>query len=126
MTPYKHAQSSAAKFGGRPEDYIQIHDWLDETKAFTGDWTHRALRHHAAGVQWAIEKFGHVVINSDHAKVPVKTIAEQHVVEDCGYIPTIQDWFKPLAASPEKWMLRVGTRTVEKPLVVAEEICNGT
>ena len=124
MTPYKHAQSSALKFGGKPEDYIHIHEWFDETKAFTGDWTHRALRHHAAGIQWAIKEFGHSITNSVKGIVPVKTIAEQHVSEDCGYIPTIQDWFKPLAASPEKWMLRVKTRTVEQPLNVTEEVCN--
>ena len=55
MTPYKHAQSSVAKWGGTPEDYIELHDWFDETKMFTGDWTHRALRHHSAGIQWAIQ-----------------------------------------------------------------------
>lgn len=120
MTPYKHAQSSASKFGGRPEDYCAIHDWLDETKAFTGNWTHRALRHHAPGVQWAIEKFGHAILNSNGVSIPVKEIAEQHIMEDCGYIPTIQDWLKPLASSPEKWMLRVGTKTIQ-PLVIQEE-----
>ena len=36
MTPYKHAQSSVAKWGGSPEDYIELHDWFDETKMFTG------------------------------------------------------------------------------------------
>jgi len=41
MTPFKHAESSAKKFGGLPEDYIKIHDWFDETKQYTGDWTHR-------------------------------------------------------------------------------------
>ncbi|NBW99490.1 hypothetical protein EBR03_07965 [bacterium] len=63
MTPYKHAQSSALKWGGDPMDYVELHDWFDETKAFTGDWTHRALRHHSAGIQWAIKEFGHVITN---------------------------------------------------------------
>ena len=57
VTPWKHAESSVNKWGGKPEDYIEIHDWFDETKQYTGDWTHRVLRHHAAGIQWAIEKF---------------------------------------------------------------------
>ena len=45
--PLKHAQSSAHKFGGRPEDYLNIHNWFDESKSFLGDFRHRALRHHA-------------------------------------------------------------------------------
>ena len=72
MTPWKHAESSVQKWGGSPSDYIALHDWFDETKQFTGDWTHRALRHHSAGVQWAIEKFGHTIINSLNQHIPTK------------------------------------------------------
>ncbi len=28
--PNLHAKSSAKKFGGKPEDYIHLHEWLDE------------------------------------------------------------------------------------------------
>jgi hypothetical protein len=48
--PFEHAQSSAKKFGGRAEDYLAIHTWLDESKAFFPDFRHRALRHHAEGI----------------------------------------------------------------------------
>jgi hypothetical protein len=113
MTPFKHAESSCQKWGGIPEDYINIHDWFDETKQFTGDWTHRALRHHSAGVQWAVEKFGHYIVNSIGQKIPTKLIAEQHVMEDCGRIPVPQDWLKPLSTKPEMWMLRVQKKSVE-------------
>jgi hypothetical protein len=107
MTPWKHAESSAKRFGGVAEDYIHIHDWFDETKQYTGDWTHRALRHHSAGVQWAIELFGHYVKNCQGDHIPVKLIAELHVEEDCGYIPTIQDWLGPVRRNPDEWMLKV-------------------
>jgi hypothetical protein len=110
MTPYHHAVSSAKKFGGVPEDYIELHDWFDETKAHTGDFTHRAVRHHAPGIQWAIEKFGHTIKNSDGKQIPTKLIGEQHVIEDCGFIPTIQEWLKPLLKSPEDWMLKVARK----------------
>lgn len=112
MTPYKHAESSVAKWGGTPEDYIAIHEWFDETKQFTGDYTHRAMRHHAPGIQWCVEKFGHSITNSKGRPVPVKWIAEQHVMEDCGFIPTVQDWLKPVAQHPADWMLRVQTKSV--------------
>jgi hypothetical protein len=127
MTPYKHAESSAQKWGGTPESYVEIHNWFDETKQYTGDWTHRSLRHHAAGIQWCIEKFGHswpVLCNdkktgeSKVIRVPVKMIAEQHVMEDCGFIPTVQDWLKILAKHPEQWMLKVGTKTLTHPMKI--------
>jgi hypothetical protein len=108
MTPLKHAESTARKWGGHWQDYIAIHDWFDETKVHTGDWTHRALRHHSAGVQWAVEKFGHAVVNSCNQTIAVKLIAEQHLMEDCGFIPTPKDWLKCLGAHPEPWMLKVG------------------
>lgn len=119
MTPYKHAQSSAVQFGGAPEDYIEIHDWFDETKAFTGDWTHRALRHHSAGIQWCVQRFGHYILNSNSVHIPVKMIAEQHVTEDCGFIPTPQDYLKILKSNPQDWMLKVQTKTT-KPLKIQE------
>jgi hypothetical protein len=31
--PLRHAESSARKFGGKPEDYLAIHNWFDESKA---------------------------------------------------------------------------------------------
>lgn len=111
MTPYYHALSSAKKHGGVPADYIDLHDWLDETKSFTGDWTHRALRHHSAGVQWAIERFGHTLTNSNGTPIPVKLLAEQHILEDCGFIPTPQDWLRLLHTNPAPWMLRVALKS---------------
>jgi hypothetical protein len=30
--PNLHAKSSVKKYGGKPEDYIHLHEWLDETK----------------------------------------------------------------------------------------------
>jgi len=59
-----------------------------------------------------IEKFGHAITNSADTRVAVKMIAEQHVMEDCGFIPTIQDWTTPMGKTPESWMLRVHTTTV--------------
>lgn len=118
MTPYKHAQSSAAKWGGDAMDYVELHDWFDETKQYTGDWTHRALRHHSAGVQWAIEKFGHAIKNSKGQMIPTKILAEQHLMEDCGFIPTPKDYFSPLTKHPEKWMLQVGKVTKTQTLEI--------
>jgi hypothetical protein len=118
MSPYYHAVSSVNKFGGKWEDYIKLHDWFDETKQFTGNWTHRALRHHSAGVQWAIEKFGHVIVNSSGQSIPTKMLAELHIEEDCGFVPTPKDWLSGLTKEPEKWMMNVGKKSKTEKLVV--------
>jgi len=118
MTPWKHSQSSTSKWGGIPSDYIALHDWFDETKQYTGDWTHRALRHHSAGIQWAIEKFGHTIVNSRGQHIPTKVLAEQHVEEDCGFIPTPADYLKVLANNPDPWMLKVGKKSTTSEMIL--------
>ena len=42
-------------------------------------------------------------MNSDNKKVPVKTIGEQHIIEDCGYIPSVSDWLVNL--QPKRFMM---------------------
>jgi hypothetical protein len=53
--------------------------------------------------------------------VPTKLLAEQHVIEDCGFIPTPKDWLLPLAQQPANWMLRVGTKSIIHPLIITNE-----
>lgn len=104
--PYHHSISSAKKHGGKWEDYIEIHNWFDETKAHFPDMRHRALRHHAEGIFWAEQKFGVVITNSDGKQVPVRFIGEQHVTEDIGFIPTIADYLKEM--NQAGWMYKPG------------------
>jgi hypothetical protein len=102
--PYHHSVSSARKFGGKPEDYNALHSWFDDTKATFADFRHRALKHHSLGIFWCEKEFGVTITNSDGKEVPVRLVAEQHVREDCGYVPSVQDWLVHL--KPEKWMGR--------------------
>lgn len=101
--PWLHAVSSAHKFGGKPEDYLDIHRWFDETKAHICDFRHRALRHHAEGIFECERIFGVTILNSLGKAVPVRPIAEQHVREDCGgLVPTVSDWLSCIKSEP--WM----------------------
>jgi hypothetical protein len=100
--PLKHAESSAKRFGGSAEDYLAIHNWFDESKAFHADFRHRALRHHAEGIFLCERIFGPSITNSEGKAVPVRYIGEQHVKEDLGRIPTAQDWLTQIR--PEPWM----------------------
>ena len=115
--PLKNAQSSARKFGGRAEDYLPIHNWFDESKAFLGDFRHRALRHHAEGIFLAQKLFGVAIVNSDGKQVPVRYVGEQHVREDLGRIPTAQDWL--LQIEPQRWMY--GQRLDEEMPITKED-----
>jgi len=104
---YHHAVSSARKFGGAPADYQAVHDWLDGSKLIVADFRHRALRHHAEGCFAAEALFGVTIANSARRQVPVRLIAEQHIIEDLGRIPSFADWVRTIR--PELWMGRIGT-----------------
>ena len=106
--PYEHARSSAKKWGGEPEDYLEIHDWFDATKSWLGHSLHRMFRHHSEGIFEAEKIFGKFIENSAGKRVYVRYIGEQHVKEDCyGYIPSAKEWTKHINRSdPPEWMIR--------------------
>jgi hypothetical protein len=103
--PYMHALSSAKKFGGVPEDYIDVHNWFDQTKSHLPDLRHRAILHSSFGIFLCEQVFGSTIKRkSDGKTIPLRPIGEQHVVEDLGHIPTIQDWVGDLPL--KDWMIR--------------------
>lgn len=116
--PLKHAESTARKWGGLPADYLAIHQWFDESKSYMADFRHRAMRHHAEGIFLCERIFGVTVTNSDGKAVPVRYIGEQHVKEDLGRIPSVQDWLSRIA--PERWM---GGQKLPEP--IESEAANG-
>ena len=112
--PYHHAQSSVRKHGGQPEDYLEIHTWFDQTKAAWADIRHRAVLHSSFGIFLCEQHFGITFSRvSDGKQIPTRLIAEQHVLEDLGRIPTLQDWFEDLPF--KDWMLR-GARALSQEL----------
>jgi hypothetical protein len=50
--------------------------------------------------------FGTTITLSTGRVLPVRFVGEQHVLEDLGRIPTVQDWL--LRIQPERWMLGRG------------------
>lgn len=119
MHPIHHAESSARRYGGTPEDYLEIHKWFDQSKEHMADFRHRALRHHSEGIFSAERIFGDSIVNSAGRHVPVRFIGEQHVREDLGRIPTLEDWLGNIA--PEPWMFGVqsGRNAVSEPAEAA-------
>ena len=114
VNSWRHAVSSARKWGGSPEDYLKIHEFIDSSKKVVGDVRHRALYHHTLGVWLCQEIFGPVLsIARDDAvpdigevrryrEVPVREIAERHILEDLGWLPSPADYLKNTPI--ELWM----------------------
>ncbi len=100
---YHHAVSSSRKFGGEPDEYLKLHEWLDASKSHMADFRHRALRHHSEGIFMLEALFGSTITLSTGRILPVRFIGEQHVIEDLGRIPTVADWLAKI--HPEPWML---------------------
>jgi hypothetical protein len=61
--------------------------------------------------------FGVAIQNSEGELVPVRYLGEQHVKEDLGRIPTLQDWLTQI--KPQRWMY--GQRTPEKMWDASDE-----
>ena len=105
MKPHIHADSSVKQFGGKAEDYLPIHEFLDSSKSVVADHRHRALTHNTWFIMYVLPRvFGETITNSDGKKVSVRDIGEQHVLEDFRgkFIPSAQDWLQSLKY--EKWM----------------------
>lgn len=93
--PYIHAQASARRHGGTPEDYMDIHNLMDSSKAAVADNRHRALTHNSWFIGTIVERiFGSTRTNSAGRVYSVRDIAEEHVLEDYGnkFIPSAQDF----------------------------------
>lgn len=113
---YHHALSSVRKWGGVIEDYLDLHQWFDQSKSILADPRHRALRHHAEGIFMLESLFGVTLLNADGKTVPTRLVGEQHVMEDVGFIPSFADWARLI--QPERWMLRghpVDTSPLDPP-----------
>jgi hypothetical protein len=102
MKPYLHSKSSAKRYGGVAADYSDIHDFMDSTKSALADVRHRAILHSAFGC-FIVEKiFGATRVNSESKTYSTRDVAEDHVIEDLGFIPTMDKWFANLPI--EEWM----------------------
>jgi hypothetical protein len=99
MNAVIHSQISVRKRGGKIEDYLAIHDFMDCTKELCSDNRHRILH-----TMWGIKRviipvFGHTIYNSDGKPVNVKDLCEQdHILPDYQnrFIPTLADFVKAI------------------------------
>lgn len=105
MIPIIHAQLSAKRYGGVPDDYLDIHELMDSSKAAFPNNGHRVLTHNSWFCVNIIPKvFGHQRKNSDGKVYSTKDVAEYHCLEDfrMRFIPSVQDYLEHLEVQP--WM----------------------
>lgn len=122
MKPHAHAKNSAKKYGGKWEDYIAVHDFFDSSKATLGDMRHRAILHSTFGIFLAERVFGTALVNSDGREVCVRSIGEDHVIEDLGFIPPVERWLRNMRL--EDWMCgaqRGGIRSRHIPMTTEKK-----
>lgn len=91
MNSFFHAQSAARKWGGRTEDYLPIEEFIDSSKQVISDVRHRSLYHHTLGVFLCERIFG-TTITVGRKLIPVRLIAERHILEDLGWLPSPADY----------------------------------
>jgi hypothetical protein len=102
MKPYIHAKASVKRYGGKLEDYLDIHDLMDSSKMCIPDVRHRALLHSAFGCFLIERVFGVSRKNSDGKDYSPRDVAEDHIIEDLGFIPTVEKYFESFELQP--WM----------------------
>ena len=102
MKPLRHASVSAKQFGGKWQDYIEIHEFIDSSKQCMPDVRHRALLHSSFGCYVAAKIFGVAITNSDGKLVDVRDIVEEHIMQDLGFIPTVEKWLGDMPI--DMWM----------------------
>ena len=99
-TPSLHARWSVKRFGGTPNDYLPIHQFLESSRLHLPDARHRVLLHTTLGVQTVEEVFG-LELSSG---VPTRLVTESHIHADLGFIPTVEEALDGLPLEP--WMFR--------------------
>jgi hypothetical protein len=127
--PWHHAAIDAKKWGGKPEDYLQIHSWYDHSKAIWPDARHRAVRHHSEGIFTCEKVFGPTITISTGRIIPVRWVGESHCGADFGgRIPTLRDWMNEIKddAPADVWTsISEWTNTIEdtiNPYISADDI----
>lgn len=96
MKPLQHAQISAKTYGGCWTDYVEVHSFLDSSKAACAHFKHRFLLHHAEGIEFGVKIFGTSVVNGENRSIPTSQILAEHLIEDLGKTVTVEDWARSL------------------------------
>ena len=96
MKPLQHAQISAKTHGGRWQDYIEIHSFLDSSKSACTHFKHRFLLHHREGIELGARIFGASLPNSENKTIETRRLLTEHLIEDVGKVVSVEEWARDL------------------------------
>lgn len=96
MKPLQHAQISQKTHGGKWEEYIALHNFLDSSKATCAHFKHRFMLHHIEGVELGVKIFGQDLVNSANQTIGIRRVLTEHLIEDVGRIVAVEDWARDL------------------------------
>lgn len=113
MKPFLHGRIHAKKYGGRPEDYADIDDFIDSSKTAVADVRHRAILHSAFGCFLVEKMFGRTRFNSDGKEYSPRDIAEDHILQDLGFVPTMEQYLNNMTIQP--WMSGTEKKNARNP-----------
>ena len=95
MKPSVHAQIHAHTWGGTFEEYLDLNERFDQSKMIFASMTHRMMYHSDWGIDFVTKLFGEkFVVQSTGTVLDTKTLCEAHVVEDVGFVPSVEEWLK--------------------------------
>lgn len=114
MRPYRHAMSSAARFGGTWQDYLAVHEFIDSTKACCADARHRMILH-SVDLGSALAKIAFP------ERLDTDLLIRQHVIEDLGCARTLAEWLER-CRRPKLPRLHPDAVPVDVDRIIAEEI----
>ena len=128
MKPLQHAQISAKTYGGSWTDYVDVHNFLDSSKAACAHFKHRFLLHHAEGIELGMRIFGKTMKNSEGREISTKQILTEHLIEDLGSVVSVEDWVRSLLPdsnnlfyrqlAKKRWQIEAGETSGERELLI--------
>lgn len=114
-----HCMQSAEKYGGEASDYEPIHEFLNWPRDFLPDSRFQRIFHNGWGIHMVYKKMGEYLTRaSDGKTVLVRQIAQDHIICDLGYVPTIEESLKGIHV--QSWMYNKAQR-LSRTLLGEEE-----
>lgn len=99
MKPLQHAQITARRYGGRWQDWIGIHNWIDRSKALFPGMRHRMFLHSDFGEWLTVRIHGDAIEAEDRTTVTTPDLFRDHQVEDLGRVVKLSEWLREIDAT---------------------------
>ena len=83
MKPLQHARITAHRYGGKWQDWIAIHDWIERSKAIFPSMQHRVLLHSDFGEWLAVRIHSEAIESEDGIVISTYDLFRDHQIFYC-------------------------------------------